>query len=1270
MSQPRSQFLSRYQFSVAWISALPIELAAAKSMLDTKYAGHPTDLDCGSTSQYTLGRIGEHDVVLASLPVGQMGTNSAAVVASSTFKDFPLLKFCLMVGIGGGVPSSKADIRLGDIVVSLPSGTHGGVIQYDFGRTRPEGFERTGFLNAPPQVLLQAVGQVRADHLGSNTPGFMSHLSDVTERVPGTFARQMAGPDRLFQADYKHEGGDTCDSCRQEYQVQRPWRGELEVKVHYGTIASGNQVMRDGRTRDKLSSELGGVLCFEMEAAGLMNSFQCLVIRGICDYSDSHKNKDWQPYAAATAAAYAKELLESIVPLPSNFSSQISTIIEDPLVPLPEIKPEFEKVINEFKSASKLPNAELRVFEFTSLGNLEACMALMQQKQAQAKRLRYMKRLEPFLEGVKELAKVLDVLIGNSDSILAFIWDPMKSILQSSSTFDDAFDSILDVYETIGSQIPVLSGYQSKFNNKPHIQSVLVMIYQDILSFQLEALRYFEQKSWRHLFNSTWKDFPWTIKRLEDNFSCHRRLILGTPSLTELEQIRHQRRLEEAAFEERRRAEFDRRKRAVVQWLSPADSATTHEKHQAARANTLNSGQWLLNHRRFQDWFDPKYCQTPLLWMNGKPGAGKTVLASRIIDEVKSLKDVSLAYFYCNETDPTRNTFLSVARGLLAQLLPHDESLLLHMDKKRQEGTDPILSRPGVAKDFLRLALKRRKSYVIIDGIDECVRDQRKYICSFFEEVVNSLPKKNMDEIRCLLVSQDDGIARKDLSKLPVLSVKKEDNHCDIEAFSKYWQLEIEKKFKGRFPKDVLDIANLVTERAQGIFIFAKCVLEELYKQTTRDALLKEWNDARFPKDLDEVFQRIFDRIFGTDSEVTHEVTKKLLGWISYAKRPLRWHEIQAAISLNLEDGTINNENLRSVNSAKEHCQSFVEEHPDQTVAFVHPTVKDFLLRHEIINKGIAHHQLCSLSIQYLGFSAMDVKNGDDDIEEALVTGQYAFYEYAVANWVPHLISWLPDAKTDEVPQLRDHIETLLETHYSKPPETDKFELSKTMEDKLRILRSLSCYDSLVQTIIWSRKLLLIDNKDHGSEAHQVLDFPSITMNIQKVLERLSEFCDDETKELLEKYYGIDLFRCSKVYCQHFYKGFSNREDRDKHVSRHDRPHRCSIEGCPRATFGYASKAELQKHGQEIHGDEPEFPNLPTVSKDEVNKRKTYNPTRYQCDRCPKMFTGKHNLNSHIRAHNGERPYACKFASCQKRFNRNSDKNRHEKTCKKGAASG
>jgi nucleoside phosphorylase len=225
---------------------------------------------------------------------------------------FKAIRFGLMVGIGGGVPGAEADVRLGDVVVSQPHKVHGGVVQYDVGKTTPSGFERTGSLNSPPQVLLSAVAKVRANELRGRSQ-LSTHVSTL-ERI-AKFQRAKAGPDVLFDAAYDHDGGQTCDHCSVDRQEPRqPRESEEEVVVHYGTIASGNQVMRSAAERDKVSAELGGVLCFEMEAAGLMNSFPCLVIRGICDYADSHKNKRWQPYAAATAAACAKEVLLVIPP--------------------------------------------------------------------------------------------------------------------------------------------------------------------------------------------------------------------------------------------------------------------------------------------------------------------------------------------------------------------------------------------------------------------------------------------------------------------------------------------------------------------------------------------------------------------------------------------------------------------------------------------------------------------------------------------------------------------------------------------------------------------------------------------------------------------------------------------------------------------------------------------------------------------------------------------------------------------------------------------
>jgi nucleoside phosphorylase len=296
------------QYTVGWVSALPLELAAAEEMLDEEHQDLPQDPD--DTSLYTLGSIGEHNVVIACLPAGHTGTNSAAVVAIRMRSKFKSIRFGLMVGIGGGVPSAEANIRLGDVVVSQPDMGHGGVIQYDFGKSTPNGFKQMGFLNKPPTLLLEALSKLRASHLRRRTslPLYLSRLNHIPE-----FTRDNAGPDMLFESTYSHIGGPTCEMCRKDRLVQQIPRGSQDIVVHYGTIASGNQVMRDGIVRDKISSDLGGVLCFEMEAAGLMDDFPCIVIRGICDYADSHKNKRWQTYAAATAAAFAKELL-SIIP--------------------------------------------------------------------------------------------------------------------------------------------------------------------------------------------------------------------------------------------------------------------------------------------------------------------------------------------------------------------------------------------------------------------------------------------------------------------------------------------------------------------------------------------------------------------------------------------------------------------------------------------------------------------------------------------------------------------------------------------------------------------------------------------------------------------------------------------------------------------------------------------------------------------------------------------------------------------------------------------
>ncbi|KAI3570622.1 hypothetical protein IWW34DRAFT_825064 [Fusarium oxysporum f. sp. albedinis] len=313
-----SQIMANPQdYTVGWICALTIESVAAQAFLDEEHEG-PRAVAQNDNNNYALGRIGSHNIVIAVLPDGEYGTAVAAAVARDMLGSFPNIRIGLLVGVGGGAPSPNHDIRLGDIVVSSRDSGKGGVFQYDFGKTiQNQSFQETGFLNQPPTVLRAAVNALkgRYDLKGHRLNNDVDMaLKKIKKRKK--YSRPPASSDRLYRADIIHppnssEGCSVVCGDDPFHILARAERDEEDDNpaIHYGLVASANQLMKDALVRDKLAAEKS-VLCFEMEAAGLMNHFPCLVIRGICDYSDSHKNKEWQGFAAMAAAASNQHVAE------------------------------------------------------------------------------------------------------------------------------------------------------------------------------------------------------------------------------------------------------------------------------------------------------------------------------------------------------------------------------------------------------------------------------------------------------------------------------------------------------------------------------------------------------------------------------------------------------------------------------------------------------------------------------------------------------------------------------------------------------------------------------------------------------------------------------------------------------------------------------------------------------------------------------------------------------------------------------------------------
>lgn len=337
----------RNDFKIAIICALTLESDAVQDVFDRRWDEIKYGKMPGDPNHYTMGVIGHHHVVLVHMP--GMGKSNGARVAENCRASFPSLGLVLVVGICGGVPFTKGgtEIILGDVIIS------DGLIQYDFGRQFPDKFVRKNDNIPKPSAeilsfLAKMKGRWSMKKLKQRAAVHLDGLSKATDlheivQYPGAWT------DNLYNSTYRHQhqADSDCEICnlcrtrmdpvceaaltldceslqcndrhliaRKRLAVRTDEAKDEETNagpsIHFGLYASGDKVMKSGEERDMIAKD-EGVIAFEMEGAGVWEGFpgHCLVIKAVCDYADSHKNKRWQSYAAASAAACTKAFLES-----------------------------------------------------------------------------------------------------------------------------------------------------------------------------------------------------------------------------------------------------------------------------------------------------------------------------------------------------------------------------------------------------------------------------------------------------------------------------------------------------------------------------------------------------------------------------------------------------------------------------------------------------------------------------------------------------------------------------------------------------------------------------------------------------------------------------------------------------------------------------------------------------------------------------------------------------------------------------------------------
>ncbi|KAH7381988.1 hypothetical protein BKA64DRAFT_584001 [Cadophora sp. MPI-SDFR-AT-0126] len=923
----------------------------------------------------------------------------------------------------------------------------------------------------------------------------------------------------------------------------------------------------------------------------------------------------------------------------------------------------FEAVLEDFKKS--LNTKQIQNFQFSTLDDVRQTALEIQNEQDQTKSLMNMTRLESFLEAMDQFGKVIGVFV-NASSFVAFVWGPIKFLLLTARTWTDSFETLLDAYGQLGDHIPLLQQYHSLFGSTSEMTAVLVMMYRDILSFHKEATKLFSGKVWRQLFRSMWKNFESTFKQILDNLKRHRDLIKEQATVISFQRQelfieQYKRDVEDASRSLEKKQEEEQWKKYldVREWFS-ASNSTEADHESCQKAKSPGTGVWILKNEKVRNWLQPDVPESSLLWVNGIPGAGKTILASIIIDaSIKNGAD-STAYFYCKENDAEKNTCISVYRGILSQLLNNHRELVPYYWDKMVSTGETVLTTTHLAEGLLKTILeKAESSRIIVDGLDECNADQRKLLLAFFTNIVGIRDEKEPGKLRVVFMSQDYNDIQKALQAATNFQLSEEENKADIETYVHEQTSMIQQKFDLE-TATARDIEETTCGRARGMFLFAKLVMEYLHGLDSKENLLEEIKFYGFPDGLEEAYERIIKRLRNTLSTSQWGSTRKLMGWMVCAKRPLRWREIQAAVSMDAEDQNFDFDKRKLRSSIQDYCGSLIQVLPGDRVELVHATAKMYITTSQYIVKSTVECELASICLRYLTFDLFAPDIEEERLKHSIRAGDLSLQDYAVAKWMEHVhsliknIPWIPERVENETSRTLNEV-VFAVSEFALRYEKDilQCEMTNRADQDCEILRTIPCHEDLMN--IWN---LACQHASKGSAAKNDISIKelgaSVTRN-RELLEKMSIATRPQSteNEQLDNLYGDRRFKCPKVTCYYFHEGFKDAKIRDQHINRHDRPFSCSFPDCSIVEFGFSSNKDLERHRRFFHPEtEDQANSFNTIAK-------TNTATPHECYICRKRFTRSFILKQHLLSHTGTRPHAC--SECGKAFTRANDCTRHEK---------
>ena len=833
--------------------------------------------------------------------------------------------------------------------------------------------------------------------------------------------------------------------------------------------------------------------------------------------------------------------------------------------------------------------------------------------------------------------------------------------LQLARQYSSGMENILQAYSDIGDVLPRMHKIKLAFKNDDEgLRTIIAQIYLDILKFHKRAYKLFRRRAWFIWYTIDLGRFNSQFTSIIDSLKKNCDLLDKEAAATHFVEMAKARDAHEEREEKLERSEEIRMAREVFSWLSAAEKSQEDYLHVLAERRHPDTCSWLIDDEQIYPWIGDAQ-SNPVIWLTGKPGAGKSICASFLVQHLQTFEDKTCLYYFCShgssENDLSESESCElILRTFAAQLLlhKHNQELIPLVHQAYIATLDSTYvatsSKPSakITKRLLKDVLETVGSTrIVLDGIDECPKAvQREVLCTIralqkqagddCKLIVSSRHEPQIDkEMSCSIPIPMDGRTSDAINKYIEYSVMGNGSNtaAEIVKMEDEERTERHQSLKERFPEYPEDLfvkaTQMLLEKAKGMFLWVRLVIKMLEQSGSEFEFEKAIEEL--PDGLDEAYGRILLRISKEDTKPKNRAMR-ILSWLCYAYRPVQSYELVDGIALTpgqtiLSKKTISQNLKRDV---LDICAPLIEKTPYGTLDLVHFSAKEYLLdpRSGLNPRGApfvdpkeAHFSIAFACVTNLDTATEVIQrfpNGlsDLELEKAVIQGRYGLQPYGHDFWAEHVSAYLEKATLEE--QQSRSLLTALEL-LSRVLKGDTSQWDVSAVEQPRAYPGLQKLHSCPKLFVFITKWLNFKSKQPNSEEdnsdfvaqrdwHLRKDETYLSLmqtRLEEIAERLLAMDPYNLPDHLDRkdydtFISRHGFICRFFDCEHRCNSLDERET-------HERSHIPSFV-CPDCDFserGFRTNSDLNRHRRLYHMSPEDFKVPNSLEFDSIKK-----PTR------------------------------------------------------------